>query len=209
MTDAQQKPKMTRFQLHIETWKNCTACPLHETRQNVVLARGKLPCDILFIGEGPGPSEDVCAQPFIGPAGQLLDSLIERALGKDHTYRIAFTNLVACIPLDERGEKFDKPMDEDIRACRPRLEEFLDIAKPKLIFCVGRLASDYAYLGWIPGGVYRADIDHPSYLLRMSHNLIAKQSIDIQRCVVTIRSEVGKCLAQPARLITNQQTESN
>jgi uracil-DNA glycosylase len=69
----------TPFQLHVAQWRNCTACPLHIGRKQVVFARGKIPCDILFVGEAPGKSEDMHGQPFYGPAGQLLDDIVENA----------------------------------------------------------------------------------------------------------------------------------
>jgi uracil-DNA glycosylase len=57
-------------------------CPL---ARKVVLARGTLPCDVLFIGEGPGVSEDVTGRPFVGPAGSLLDHIVNTALAPEGT----------------------------------------------------------------------------------------------------------------------------
>lgn len=70
----------SKWSVFVERWKDCTACGLCEHRQKVVLARGSVPCDILFIGEAPGESEDCLGQPFVGPAGQLLDRIVRLAL---------------------------------------------------------------------------------------------------------------------------------
>lgn len=127
----------------------------------MVLARGFVPCDILFIGEGPGDSEDVIGRPFEGPAGQLLDSAIHWAMDVDEWFvkgasiKLAMTNLVCCIPkeifYDETeeyvtgvGKKSGEPDKYSIEACSPRLIEFHKIAKPKKVVLVGRLAEKHA-----------------------------------------------------------------
>lgn len=153
------------YQHHRECWKDCTRCHLHETRNRVVLARGVLPCDILFVGEAPGKSEDVLrggipgiGRPFVGPAGQLLDDIIAESIGKakgrewyDYgpmhpasRYRYALTNLVACIPVDpETGSKDGQPKPVSIKACAPRLVELFRLAKPRLVVAVGGLSSTW------------------------------------------------------------------
>ena len=100
-------PKLSLYKQHVQRWKSCTACKLCETRKKVVMYRGDVPCDILFIGEAPGPSEDVIGQPFIGPAGHLLDRIIDKAIqpyrkvNPNISFRKVFTNLVCFIPKAE------------------------------------------------------------------------------------------------------------
>ncbi len=77
-------------------WKDCQRCKSSNSRTEIVLARGKVPAPILFIGEAPGASEDALGKPFIGPAGKVLDDIITVAL--DGQYDYALTNLVACYP---------------------------------------------------------------------------------------------------------------
>lgn len=193
---------LTPFQKHVNRWSSCTACPLWEGRQQVVLARGTLPCDVLFIGEAPGESEDVLGQPFVGPAGQLLDQIIQRAFaatqvpgteGADYnSLTWAFTNLVCCIPRDEDGGKATEPDDEYIKACSVRLIEFVEIAEPRLIVCVGALARDWLTPGYrysikLHRDVPRIDIIHPAAVLRAN---IAHRGLMVQRAVVQISNAV-------------------
>lgn len=100
---------MTTWLEHVEKWRDCMRCPLSEQRSNIVLARGTVPCDVLFVGEAPGASEDALGQPFVGPAGHLLDQVIERALPhptKDVWEQLRFdTNTPWCYALDAAKER--------------------------------------------------------------------------------------------------------
>lgn len=68
-----------RFNVVEKEWKECTACPLHCSRTNVVNYRGYAPTDFVFVGEGPGAIEDLQGKPFVGPAGRLLETMIADA----------------------------------------------------------------------------------------------------------------------------------
>ena len=196
----------SRYSLFVERWRECTACNLCESRQNVVLARGQIPCDVLMVGEAPGQSEDCLSAPFVGPAGQLLDKIVDRGLGnlmidpgpgdEFEPIRVAFTNLVCCIPLDDDGVKVSEPPDEAIEACSVRLQEFVEIANPRLIVCVGKLAKDWLGPGWKHSIRFHAkiplvDITHPAFILRAN---IAQQGLLVQRCVVVLRNAVEEVL---------------
>lgn len=196
---------MTEWQQHFEKWKDCRLCSLCDTRRRIVLARGKIPADILFIGEAPGPSEDMLGKPFIGPAGKLMDDIIGRSIEGRFSY--CMTNLVACIPLESAGKKFAEPPVESIKACAQRLQEFVKIVRPRLIVRVGVLAKKHVYgqsdfsefqnmddpkfasLPWIPRGKFLlfADLIHPAAILRMNR---AQQGLAVQRCVVELLSAV-------------------
>src|SRR6266852_6184221 len=136
---------MSLWTQHVERWKDCRRCPLWEQRTQVVLARGQIPCDLLFVGEAPGENEDLLGSPFVGPAGNLLDCIIKRSLmdHRDVWWRLGFTNLVACFPREAKVAGTNEPPDEAIMACRSRLTEFVEMAKPRLIVCVGSLARDW------------------------------------------------------------------
>lgn len=166
---------------HKAKWINCKLCQLAEKRQRVVIARGTFPCDVLFIGEAPGQSEDSVGVPFVGPAGDLMDRIIKQAIVGGETY--ALTNLVGCIPLEDYGQKTAQPPKDAILACKPRVIEFIDICKPKLIVLVGDLAKKH-----VDVGEYKSiSITHPAAILRMD---ITQKGLATQRCIVAIQSEL-------------------
>lgn len=188
---------MTPYEKHKARWNRCTGCSLCKKRNRVVLARGKLPCDVLFVGEAPGASEDVLGKPFVGPAGRLLDRIIVEALNPplydeaadpDWTPPpIAFTNLVACIPKEEGNEKRE-PTKEAIDACLPRLVEFFHLSLPTILIRVGQLAMKYATFSRLKaedgsGKLIIADILHPAAILRLD---VSQKGLAIQRCVATL-----------------------
>lgn len=199
---------MTPYQEHYAKWSGCTACELHKGRGKIVLARGKVPCDILFIGEAPGESEDALGVPFIGPAGKLLDQIISKS-GIESLYRIAFTNLVACFPEEQKRDGTNAPPDKCIRACEQRLKEFVRIAQPKVIVNVGDLAhrastnggqarfAEYAEDGspyWLEGKLMHfIDIVHPAAILRAN---LAQRGLMKQRCIVTLTNQIADKLGR-------------
>lgn len=168
---------MTAYQRHVSEWKDCDGCNLSTGRTKVVFARGRIPCDILFVGEAPGASEDLLGKPFIGPAGKLLDRIVENGLRQK--YRVAFTNLVGCIPIDETGK--GQPSSQDIKACSRKLSELVCIASPKAIVCVGLLAAKHVRRD---GMINFTEIIHPAAILRMD---VSQQGLAIQRCIVALQ----------------------
>jgi uracil-DNA glycosylase family 4 len=196
---------MTRFQLFYQRWGEGCGSTQCARANRVVLVRGSIPCDILFIGEAPGQSEDVIGRPFVGPAGKLLDRIIEDALsgitanesvpktlGKDRPSKLAFTNIVGCIPREENGDKATEPDYDQIMACRPRLEEFVRLADPKLVVAVGALARDYTDQTVkdscrLHTGIRKCEIVHPAAILRAN---VAARGLMVQRATVTLRNAV-------------------
>ena len=205
---------MTAFQEFCQRWKGgcgSALCSVPGTR--VVLCRGTVPCDVLFVGEAPGESENVKGLPFWGPAGKLLDQVIEQAwsmfyphssltryeaaayrrIAKIPTY--ALTNLVCCIPRDEDSRKASEPDSDSIDCCRPRLEEFIELANPRLIVAVGKLAEDYLRPGFKHSVCFDrrrtalVSMVHPAAILRAN---AAQQGLAVQRCVVTLQNAVEK-----------------
>jgi uracil-DNA glycosylase family 4 len=179
----QRRWHRTPYFKHYVKWHNCKRCDLCNSRKNVVLARGSLPCDVLFVGEAPGASEDVIGVPFVGPAGKVLDQIIDAANGS--LWKIAFSNLLACIPKDGTGNKIQTSKEipkEYLETCFKRLEELIVIAQPQTIVCVGTLAKS-----WIETGDYRTGISsiiHPAAILRMD---ISQKGLAIQRTIITLR----------------------
>ena len=177
---------------HVETWKDCQRCSLGGQRTRICLARGTLPCDVLFIGEAPGLSEDAIGQPFVGPAGRLLDQIIARAVPAKTTY--ALTNLVACFPREAKLQGYNEPDRDEILECQPRLTELINLAKPSLIVCVGGLADQYTPRN---PPIHYVRIDHPAYIL--AHMPLVQQGMAVQKCIVIIRSALEK--------LTNEEGE--
>ena len=186
---------MTAYQAHVAKWSNCTRCLLCSGRDKVVLARGRVPCDVVLIGESPGGSENILGVPFVGPAGKLLDGIIERAFeGTGLTYSL--TNLVSCIPRDlEEGGKTAEPPTEAIKACAERLWEFMSIAKPRLIVTVGALPTRWivARVGALPLPPLVA-ITHPAAIIRAN---LAQQGLLIQKSVVTLMNALEDLCQSP------------
>lgn len=199
---------MSAWTDHVTQWTGCTKCPLSFQRNQMCFARSdwprgsnrpniRLPCDVLFVGEAPGVCENDLGLPFVGPAGNLMDQIILRALSEDITY--ALTNLVCCFPKEakERGE--NEPERKEILACRPRLIEFANIARPKMTVCVGGLAT--AYVKDICTGP-RVDIVHPAYILARLPQ--AQKTMAANKCSVQIRSAwIQEVMSKPATNFTN------
>ena len=172
---------MPSFAEHKKKWIDCKLCPLSERRTHVVLLRGRIPCNVLFVGEAPGAGEDATGRPFIGPAGRLLDRIIEESLEGKYSY--ALTNLVGCIPIGEEGSKTAEPPVEAIVKCAPRLIEITKMCRPSLVVLVGKLSEKH-----FPLSGYRTTcIIHPAAILRMD---VSQQGLAIQRTIVQIRNAV-------------------
>jgi uracil-DNA glycosylase family 4 len=156
--------------LRLDDWLVCERCALHATRRSVVLGRGDTPADILFIGLGPGKTENLLGEPFVGESGRLLQGIINGALElamRDTGHKIArtpryfITNIVACRPCDTKYGPNRDPREEEIWACMPRLNETVRVVKPTLTILFGKVAQRY-YLKDIPCAY---GMEHPRYLL--------------------------------------------
>jgi DNA polymerase len=113
--------------------RTCRLCRLCRTRLNGVPGDGNDRAEVLFIGEGPGFHEDREARPFVGPAGQFLDELLEIAgLRRPDVY---ITNVVKCRPPQNRD-----PLPDEIDACAPYLERQIATIDPVLIVTLGRFS---------------------------------------------------------------------
>lgn len=114
---------------------SCQKCSLFKTRTHAVPGEGNPNADIMFIGEGPGKSEDAQGVPFVGAAGKFLDELLAE-IGMKRS-DVFITNVVKCRPPENRD-----PKDDEIAVCWPYLEEQVRLIKPKLIITLGRHAMN-------------------------------------------------------------------
>ena len=150
----------------------CTRCPLSATRTQTVFGVGNLQADWLIVGEAPGAEEDRRGEPFVGRAGQLLNSmLLAIGLPREQVY---IANVLKCRPPGNRD-----PGASEAAECLPYLERQIALLKPKIMLAVGRIAAQNLLrtdktLGTLRQQVHRFGLAHvplvvtyhPAYLLR-------------------------------------------
>jgi uracil-DNA glycosylase family 4 len=192
---VKSKKPLTLYQKYKEQWKNGCGHNLCERACHIVHLRGSVPCDIAFIGEAPGRSEDTLGSPFIGPAGHLLDHIIKNSIRvAEHPLRTAFMNMVGCLPRsDEDNTKLSEPSEDQVETCKPRLEHLLKVAKPKLIVAVGQFSAKHLEQGYMHSVQLPSShkqvcvIDHPAFILRTN---IANRGLMVQRAMVVLRGAI-------------------
>jgi DNA polymerase len=121
------------------TIRDCARCGLCRGRTHAVPGIGDRHASWLFVGEEPGRSEDLEGEPFVGPAGKLLNNMLKAmqlARGVD-TY---IANIVKCRPVDADGRD-RPPVQNEVAACRPFLERQIDLIKPTVIIALGKTAA--------------------------------------------------------------------
>jgi DNA polymerase len=124
----------------------CRGCDLYKTATQVVFGAGPRTAHVVFIGEQPGDQEDRQGEPFVGPAGVLLDKALEDAgIPRNEVY---VTNAVKHFKWEPRGKRriHKKPRLSEVKACRPWLEAELRAIKPAVVVCLGATAAQ-AVLG--------------------------------------------------------------
>ena len=150
----------------------CMRCALCETRTRTVFGAGDRAAQWLIIGEAPGADEDLQGEPFVGRAGQLLNSML-RAIGLART-DVFIANILKCRPPGNRN-----PVEAEIAACLPYLEAQIELLRPRLILVVGRIAAQALLRTDLALGRLRQTVHHygaaaiplvvtyhPAYLLR-------------------------------------------
>lgn len=112
----------------------CLKCGLGSTRKKFVFGVGNPKAEIVVVGEAPGADEDEKGEPFVGRAGQLLNKILDAIHFKREEVYIC--NILKCRPPNNRD-----PQAEEIDCCEPYLWKQLELMKPKLILCAGRIAG--------------------------------------------------------------------
>jgi len=151
--------------------KTCTLCPLHKTRTQGVFGVGNRAAQWMVIGEAPGADEDRQGEPFVGRAGQLLNSMLKAiGLPREHVF---IANILKSRPPNNRD-----PKPEEVQACIPYLFRQIELVNPTLLLCVGRIAAQTLLetdtpIGKLRGRLHRLGSGrpmivtyHPAYLLR-------------------------------------------
>ena len=121
--------------------QGCTACDLYAKATQAVVGSGPGHAAVFLIGEQPGDQEDLAGEPFVGPAGRVLDeALAEAGIPRREAF---LTNAVKHFKWEPRGKRriHAKPNLGEVKACRPWLEAELAIVKPRVIVCLGATAA--------------------------------------------------------------------
>ncbi len=109
----------------------CQKCALSQGRTHVVPGEGPEDAQVMFIGEAPGYHENRLGRPFVGAAGKFLEELLASiGMRREDVY---ICNVVKCRPPNNRD-----PLPNEIEACRPFLDQQIELLKPRLIVTLGR-----------------------------------------------------------------------
>ncbi len=156
----------------------CTACGLHATRRQPVFGVGAERAHWMVVGEAPGEQEDRQGEPFVGPAGQLLDRMLaaldltRASGGADPARQVYIANTLKCRPPGNRN-----PGAEELARCQPFLARQIALVQPRILLALGRFAVQTLLDSEEPIGRLRGRVHdwhgvplvvsyHPAYLLR-------------------------------------------
>ncbi|HEY0614663.1 MAG TPA: uracil-DNA glycosylase [Candidatus Elarobacter sp.] len=184
----------------------CRKCGIGATRRNSVYGEGDPCAALMIVGEGPGETEDKLGRPFVGRAGELLDKmLLSISLPREDVY---ICNTVKCRPTLDTGHRLANraPTPEEMRNCRPYLDEQIEIIRPRVILALGAPAAK-SFMGekfsitkqrgqWFegPSGIPVIATFHPAYILRQTGGAMA----EVKRLVWADLKKVRTRLAKPA-----------
>lgn len=149
---------------------DCKRCRLCEGRTHIVFGVGNPKAQLMFVGEGPGRDEDIQGEPFVGRAGQLLNKIIEAMEIKRSDVYIG--NVAKCRPPENRA-----PLPDEAATCIPFLHQQIEVIQPKVIVCLGAVATKYLLqtersISQLRGewqelkGIKVMPTFHPAFLLR-------------------------------------------
>jgi uracil-DNA glycosylase len=175
-------------QLH-EAAAGCRGCDLYKNATQTVFGEGAREAAVMLVGEQPGDQEDLRGEPFVGPAGGVLDDALDEAgISRGDVY---VTNAVKHFKWTPRGSRriHAKPSAREVKACRPWLEAELQVVRPRVVVCLGATASAallgasfrltqhrgefFEDTGWAP--LVTATL-HPSAVLRMPDDAMRERA---------------------------------
>jgi DNA polymerase len=159
--------KEQALSIFYQEWNFCKECSLHKTASNHVLYRGRIPADILFIGEAPGRTEDILGKPFVGQSGRLLDRLLAETQVTD----FLICNILCCVPSTGRKGNpiLRQPHPDEVAACLPHVIQLELLCQPKLIVTLGEVAKQHT--NKLFPDKERLHLYHPAFILRKGgHN---------------------------------------
>ncbi len=133
----------------------CRACDLWARATQGVFGAGTRSARLMLVGEQPGDNEDIAGEPFVGPAGRLLDEALgEAGIDREQAF---VTNVVKHFKWRPSGKRrlHERPNREEVRACRPWLDLELELVRPELMVMLGATAAQA-----ILGPSFRVTVDH-------------------------------------------------
>ena len=183
----------------------CRKCGIGATRRNAVYGEGDPCAALMIVGEGPGETEDKLGRPFIGRAGELLDKMLASIdLPRESVF---ISNTVKCRPTLDTGTRLANraPTPEEMRNCRPYLDEQIGLIRPRVILALGAPAAK-SFMGerfsitkgrgaWHDGplGIPVIATFHPAYILRQTGGAMT----EVKRLVWNDLKAVRDRLATP------------
>jgi DNA polymerase len=183
----------------------CRKCGIGATRTNSVYGEGDPCAQLMVVGEGPGETEDKLGRPFVGRAGELLDKmLLAIGLRREDVY---ICNTVKCRPTLDTGTRLANraPTPDEMRNCRPYLDEQIEIIRPRVILALGAPAAK-SFMGekfsitkqrgqWFEGplGIPVIATFHPAYILRQTGGAMS----EVKKLVYADLKQVRARLDEP------------
>jgi uracil-DNA glycosylase len=187
----------------------CRKCEIGATRRNSVYGEGDPCAALMVVGEGPGETEDKLGRPFVGRAGELLDKmLLAIDLPREDVY---ICNTVKCRPTLDMGHRLANraPTPDEMRNCRPYLEEQIAIVRPRVILALGAPAAK-SFMGerfsitkqrgqWFEGPNATPVIAtfHPAYILRQTGGAMTEVKKLVFADLKQIRARLSEPIAAP------------
>lgn len=158
---------------HMADWVQCDRCPLGKTAQNRCLARGQIPAQVLIFGEAPGTREDSVGYPFVGPSGDLLNTILD-TVQQSIPFTYCIGNVVGCIPHGQpgSGQTVRPPTPPEADACYPRVVDLIRLVNPRATIYCGRTAEGLLapklteYFRTLGVDMPTLFVYHPAFLLR-------------------------------------------
>ncbi|HVD87004.1 MAG TPA: UdgX family uracil-DNA binding protein [Solirubrobacterales bacterium] len=142
---AEFLPKSRSLKALEEAARGCRGCDLYKDATQTVFGEGRRTAELMLVGEQPGDKEDREGEPFVGPAGALLDRALDEAgIARGEAY---VTNAVKHFKWRPRGKRrlHQTPRAGEIGACKPWLEAEVAAVEPSALLALGATAARALY----------------------------------------------------------------
>jgi uracil-DNA glycosylase family protein len=184
--------------------RGCTRCDLYKNATQTVFGEGPADARLMLVGEQPGDQEDLTGRPFVGPAGKVLDAVLEAAdIERASVY---VTNAVKHFKNEPRGKRriHKKPDTSEIDICRFWLDNEIEIVRPRIVVALGATAArgimrksltinaSRGRIIALPSGLKGLITVHPSYLLRIEEERDKRREFDLLVKDLRIAREAAK-----------------